>query len=154
MDVEASEPTVTEIVLLAAAELASVRKMFVAVAVNTDVPLNVVLLPMRSISALICVNSASRAVRWLLLTVPVADSVASVTARFRSVVTWARPPSETCSAPTPFCALAADWLRAVTFACKPFAIARPAASSAPELMRDPEESWNNVFCSLVWVTCN
>jgi len=68
-------------------ELASDKKMEVVVAVKTDVPLNVVVLPMRSISALICVNSASRAPRCDWLTVPVDASVASVMARLRSVVT-------------------------------------------------------------------
>jgi len=68
-------------------EPASLRNTEVVVAENTEVPLKVVLLPMRSISALIEVNSASRAVRWLLPTVPVADSVASVTARFNNDVT-------------------------------------------------------------------
>jgi len=54
MEAEATVPTVTPIWLV---ELASDKKMEVVVAVKTDVPLNVVVLPMRSISALICVNS-------------------------------------------------------------------------------------------------
>ena len=59
-EAEETVPTVTPIWLL---EEASDRKMDVVVAVKTEVPLKVVVLPMRSISALICVNSASRAPR-------------------------------------------------------------------------------------------
>src|SRR5262249_12254426 len=58
MALDEIEPTVTAIWLL---DAASDRKIEVVVALNTDVPLKVVVLPMRSISALICVNSASRA---------------------------------------------------------------------------------------------
>src|SRR5581483_6931848 len=36
-------------------------------------------------------------------------------------------------------------------ACMPFAIDRPAASSAPELIRKPVESCVNVFCRLACV---
>jgi hypothetical protein len=118
----------------------------VALEENTAVPLNVVLVPIRSISALIAVNSESRAVRWVSDTVPVADSVASVTARFSRVVTWAREPSATCRLPTPSFAFRADCVRAVMLARNPSAIARPAASSAPLLMRDPDESRNSVLC--------
>src|SRR5882724_6771907 len=143
MAAEVTVPTVTPIWLV---EEASDRKMEVVVAVNTDVPLNVVVLPMRSISALICVNSASRAPRCAWLTVPVEASVARVTARLRSVVTCARAPSATCKAPTPLLAFCADCVRAVVFAFKPSAIAKPAASSAPELIREPEERRNKVFC--------
>src|SRR5882724_1548469 len=39
-------------------------------------------------------------------------------------------------------------------ACSPSAIARPAASSAPELSREPEDSWKSVFCSDAWVSDN
>ena len=81
-----SRPVVVEIVP-APPDVESLRKILVAVLVNTPVPLNVVLVPMRSISALMALNSASRAVRCVLETVPVADSVASVIARFNSVVT-------------------------------------------------------------------
>jgi len=86
--------------------------------------------------------------------VPVEASVASVTARLRSVVTWASEPSATCSAPTPSLALRADCVSAVTLACKPLAMARPAASSAPLLMRDPDDSWNSVVCRLLLVMVN
>jgi len=37
------------------------------------------------------------------------------------------------------------------FACRPFAIDRPAASSEPELIFRPGESWVSVFCRLAWV---
>src|SRR5207247_9146500 len=91
---------------------------------------------------------ASRAPRCDCETVPVAASVASVTARLRRVVTCARAPSATCSLPTPSFALREDCVRAVMLACKPSAMARPAASSAPVLIRDPEERRNSVFCRL------
>jgi two-component system copper resistance phosphate regulon response regulator CusR len=52
--------------------------------------------------------SASSAMRCGSETVPVADSVASVIARFSRVVTWAREPSATCSSPTPSLAFRAD----------------------------------------------
>ena len=99
---------------------------------------------MRSISDLMEVNSAFRATRWVSLTVPVAASVASVTARLSRVVTCDMAPSATCMRPTPSVALRADWVRAVTLAFNPSAIARPAASSAPELMREPDESRSKV----------
>src|SRR5579875_1352920 len=92
------------------------------------------------------VNSASSAVRWLSETVPVAASVASVTARLSRLVTWASAPSATCNEPMPSLALRADCCRAVTLACSPSAIARPAASSAPELIREPEANRNSVCC--------
>src|SRR6266849_2423371 len=39
-------------------------------------------------------------------------------------------------------------------ACSPSAIARPAASSAPVLSREPDESCKSVFCSDAWVIDN
>ena len=42
--------------------------------------------------------------------------------------------------PRALAALVADWVSAATFAVMPSATARPEGSSAPELMRDPEES--------------
>src|SRR5581483_9717381 len=94
------------------------------------------------------------AVRCASETVPLADSVASVTARLSRVVTCERAPSPTCSLPTPSCALREDCVRAVMLACSPSAMARPAASSAPLLMRVPEDNWNSVFCKLLLVTPN
>src|SRR5258708_15808833 len=44
-----------------------------------------------------------------------------------------------------------DWFRAAMLAFRPLAMARPAASSAPLLMREPEDSWKRVFCRLVLV---
>src|SRR5258707_7896026 len=64
------------VVAMALDEPPSLKKMGVVVAEKTDVPLKVGLPPMRSISALIDVNSAFRAVRWLLPTVPVEEWVA------------------------------------------------------------------------------
>jgi hypothetical protein len=48
--------------------------------------------------------------------VPVADSVARVTARLRREVTWAKPPSAVCNWPMPSFAFWADWFRAVMLA--------------------------------------
>ena len=39
-------------------------------------------------------------------------------------------------------------------ACMPLAMARPAASSEPELIRRPVESWVRVFCRLACVADN
>src|SRR5258708_20865896 len=44
-----------------------------------------------------------------------------------------------------------DWFRAAMLAFRPLAMARPAASSAPLLMREPEDSWKRGFCRLVLV---
>src|SRR5690349_19308348 len=109
---------------------------------------------MRSISALIAVNSASIVDCWAVLTVPLEASVASVTARLRSAVTCERAPSATCREPTPSDALRADWVRAVMLAWRPSAIANPAASSAPELIREPDDSCESVFWSDAWVIAN
>src|SRR5579864_4185247 len=106
---------------------------------------------MRLTSARIEEYSASIAKRCGFDTVPLADSVASVTARLSRVVTCERAPSATCSLPTPSCALREDCVRAVMLACRPSAIARPAASSAPLLIRDPEDNWNSVLCRLLFV---
>src|SRR6185437_12295644 len=100
------------------------------------------------------VNSASNAVRWPSLTVPVDDSVARVTARFRSEVICDSAPSATCNMPTPSVALRVDCVKAVMFAFKPSAIARPAASSAPELMREPEDSCCRVLFKDICVRFN
>src|SRR5271167_169094 len=86
--------------------------------------------------------------------VPLADSVARVTARFRRVVTCDKAPSATCSLPAPSVAFSADWVSAVTLACKPLAMAKPAASSAPELIREPVDKRYKVFCRPMLVTFN
>ena len=68
--------------MLTPIELAALpRKTLVVVAVNTEVLLKVVWLPMRSISALIDVNSLSSAVACELVRPPLAASVAMVIAR-------------------------------------------------------------------------
>src|SRR5271165_1599551 len=100
------------------------------------------------------VNSSFSAIRCGSDTVPVADSVAMVTARFRRVVTAASEPSATCSSPTPSFALRADCVKAVMLAWRPSAIARPAASSAPVLMREPDDNWKRAFCRLLLVIVN
>jgi hypothetical protein len=101
-------PTAKAILLL---EPASLRKMLVVVAENTDVPLKVVLVPMRSISFLMEVNSLLSVVAWLVLRPPLEASVARVTARSSSVVICAKPPSAVCARPIPLLALALDCCR-------------------------------------------
>src|SRR5258708_27334566 len=61
------------------------------------------------------------------------------------LVTCDRAPSATCSKPTPSCALVSDCVRACEFGCSPLTSERPAASSAPELIFDPEDSCCSVF---------
>src|SRR5690348_2643190 len=125
--------------------------MEVVEAVNTLEPLKLVLEPMLSISFLILLNSLSSAVCWVAVTVPLLASVARVTARLSRLVTWERAPSATWSWPTPSLAFCEDWLSAVMLACMPLAMARPAASSAPLLMREPDDNWNRVDCNCAWV---
>src|ERR1017187_5230738 len=88
---------------------------------------------------------------WEVLRVPFEASVASVTARLSRLVTCERAPSATCSRPTPSVALVADWVRAAELAARPFTSERPAASSAPELIFDPEDNWFNTFDRLLLV---
>src|ERR1019366_3356628 len=56
--------------------------------------------------------------------------------------------------PTPFETFCADCVRAEILACNPFDIDRPAGSSAPELILDPEDNWNRVFFKLLLVMAN
>src|SRR5271166_5109458 len=56
--------------------------------------------------------------------------------------------------PTPSVAFCTDWVNAVTFASSPLAIARPAGSSAPELMRWPVESCCRVLLRDICVEFN
>src|ERR1039458_10429872 len=74
------------------------------------------------------------------LRVPFEASVASVTARLSRLVTCERAPSATCNRPTPSWALVRDWARAVELACRPLTSERPAASSAPELILEPDDN--------------
>src|SRR5580700_4982720 len=74
------------------------------------------------------------------LRVPFEASVASVTARLSRFVTCERAPSATCNRPTPSWALVCDWVSACELACRPSTSERPAASSDPELILEPDES--------------
>src|SRR5215469_12033967 len=85
------------------------------------------------------------------LRVPFETSVASVTARLSRFVTCERAPSATCSRPTPSWALVCDCARAVALACRPLTSERPAASSAPELIFDPEDNCCSVLLRLLLV---
>jgi hypothetical protein len=87
----------------------------------------------------------------VLLSVPFEASVASVMARFSRLVTCDRAPSATCSRPTPSVALVSDCVSAAEFAASPFTSERPAASSAPELMRDPDDNCCSTVCRLLFV---
>src|SRR5690242_6022656 len=103
------------------------------------------------ISARIDLYSWLAAALWVAFSVPLPASVARVTARFSRLDTCESAPSAVCSRPTPRLTLLADWVRADWLACRPLASERPAASSAPELIREPEESWVSTFCRLVCV---
>ncbi len=91
------------------------------------------------------------AVSCELLSVPLEASVASVTARLSRVVTCERAPSATCRRPTPSEALVTDCVSAVWLASRPSTNERPAASSAPELILDPEDNCCSVFERLLLV---
>src|ERR1700678_2822990 len=92
------------------------------------------------ISPMIEEYSAWAAVDWLVLRVPFEASVASVTARLSRLVTCERAPSATCSRPEPSVALVCDWVSAIWLASRPLTSERPAASSAPELIFEPEDN--------------
>src|SRR5580698_774595 len=80
------------------------------------------------------------AASWLELRVPFEASVASVTARLSRLVTCERAPSATWRRPTPSWALVCDWARACELAWRPLTSESPAASSAPELIFEPEDN--------------
>src|SRR5580658_1658088 len=88
---------------------------------------------------------------WEPLRVPLEASVASVTARLSRLVTCERAPSATVKRLTPSVALVCDCARAVALACRPLTNESPAASSAPELIRDPEDSCWRTVCRLLFV---
>src|ERR1700733_4427100 len=113
--------------------------------------LDVVVAPMLLISARIDWYSWFAAPYCEAFSVPLPASVASVTARLSRLLTCEGAPSAVCSRPTPRLTLLADWVSADWLACRPLASERPAASSAPELMREPEESCVSTFCRLVCV---
>src|SRR5579863_2519280 len=85
------------------------------------------------------------------LRVPFETSVANVTARLSRFVTCERAPSATCSRPTPSVALVCDWASACELAWRPLTSERPAASSAPELILEPEDNCWSVFDRLFCV---
>ena len=60
-------------------------------------------------------------------------------------------PSATWSSPTPSVALVVDCVSAAELAARPFISERPAASSAPELMRDPDDNCCSTVCRLLFV---
>src|ERR1035437_5029100 len=84
---------------------------------------------------------------WVLLSVPFEASVASVIARSRRLVTCASAPSATSSRPTPSVAFVFDCVSADELAARPFTKERPAASSAPELILDPDDNCCRTVCS-------
>src|ERR1035441_2474714 len=113
---------------------------------KTAASLYVVVVPMFEISDKIDWYSWLAAVRCEELRMPFAASVASVTARLSRLVTCERAPSATCRRPTPSAELVSDWVSACWLACRPFTSERPAASSAPELIFEPEDN----CCSVVF----
>src|SRR3954471_22146499 len=106
---------------------------------------------MLSISERIDWYSWSAAVFCEPLRVPFETSVASVTARLSRFVTCERAPSATCSRPTPSVALVCDCAKAVELACRPLTSESPAASSAPELIFEPEDICCRVLLRLFCV---
>src|SRR5580700_10078619 len=108
--------------------------------------LYVVVEPMFVISERIDWYSWFAAASWEVLRVPFEASVASVTARLSRLVTCERAPSATWSRPTPSWELVCDWARAAELAARPLTSERPAASSAPELIFEPEDN----CCSTVF----
>src|SRR5271157_2296111 len=80
------------------------------------------------------------------LRVPFEASVASVTARLSRLVTCESAPSATWRRPTPSVALVSDWVSACRLAWRPLTRERPAASSAPELIFEPDDN----CCSTVF----
>src|SRR5580700_5025685 len=113
--------------------------------------LYVVVEPMFVISERIDWYSWFAAASWEVLRVPFEASVASVTARLSRLVTCERAPSATCSRPTPSVALVWDWVRADWLACRPLTSERPAASSAPELILEPEDNCCSTVVRLLFV---
>src|SRR6516164_9605609 len=118
---------------------------------NTCFWLYVVVAPMLLISERIDWYSWFAAVACELLRVPFETSVASVTARLSRFVTCERAPSATVNRPTPSVALVCDCARAVALAWRPLTSERPAASSAPELIFEPEDSCCRVLLRLLFV---
>ena len=88
---------------------------------------------------------------WEVERVPPPASVARVMALVSRLVTWERAPSATWRKPAPSLALLDDWARAAELAWRPLAMERPAGSSAPELILDPEDNCVRTFCKLAWV---
>src|SRR5580704_17896577 len=118
---------------------------------NTAWLLYVVVVPMLFTSDKIDWYSWLAAVSCEEFSVPFEASVASVTARLRRLVTCERAPSATCRSPTPSCALVPDCVKAVWLAWRPSTNERPAASSAPELIFEPEDNCCSVFERLLFV---
>src|ERR1035441_3467990 len=85
------------------------------------------------------------------LRVPLEASVASVMARLSRLVTCERAPSATSSNPTPSVELVLDWVRADELAWSPLIRESPAASSAPELILEPDDNCRSTFCRLLLV---
>src|SRR5579884_4518833 len=109
-----------------------------AALLKTLMPLYSVFELMVEISVMMLEYSACVAACCAAFNVPLEASVASVTARFNKLVTCESAPSATCRKSTPSDAFFADCDSAVAEAVRPLASESPAASSAPELMREPD----------------
>src|ERR1039457_2038951 len=88
---------------------------------------------------------------WVVVRVPFESSVARVTARLSRLVTCERAPSATWSRPVPSLAFVDDWVKAAELAARPSPSERPAASSEPELIFDPEDNCCNTSDRLLLV---
>ena len=117
---------------------------------NTWLLLKVVVPPTLLIWVRIDWNSRSSAAVWLEVRPLFEASVASVMARLSNVVTCASAPSAVCSKPILLVAFCADCVSAPMLACMALAIDRPAASSAPELIFEPDDSCASALPRLAW----
>ncbi len=116
-------------------------------------PLNAVVWATRSISALSCCTSLSRAARSLALLVALSDCTDSSRMRCRLFVTSWRAPSPVCASEIPSFALRAAWFKPLICDVKRSAMARPAASSFALLMRRPEDRRCSAMASALPDVC-
>src|SRR5699024_7931747 len=114
---------------------------------STLTPLKLVCLEMRLTSSRRWSISAWMDFRSDELLVPLAACTVSLRMRCRLALIWSSAPSVVCATEMPSLALRLAWLRPLTCAVMRLAMAWPAASSAAELMRRPEDRRFMAVCS-------
>jgi hypothetical protein len=119
------------------------RTEIVAAPVRSDVPLNLELVAIRSISSTRSWNSASSVVRSVADIVPVADSTASSRRRMRMPLISSRAPSAVWTSEMPSFAFRWACWRLRICARIRSEIASPAASSDARAIRRPDDSRPN-----------